>query len=329
MPLNKKQNMERIQEELIKEARKLGITVNLLNDCATENLLLIKGKKEVVFGNCATPLDQLSYQAYFAASNKQYSKYLFERLKISHPKSLVFGDGVTEKNQIKAFMEQDKTYVCKPLNGAEGEGVTMNIKTEKGVVDAWNLWKHKYAQFMVEEQVAGSDLRLQAIGGKIVAACVRKPATVTGDGRLTIEELVALRQAEIKAQNPLNKLELDVASFELLKAQNLNLKTIPKEGQKVQLKYVANMGQGATSIDITDEIHPAYNEWIARITTHLNLSIFALDVLTFDHTQAPSPETAWALEINGEPYWYHHTFSERRTHNMAKLILEDVFHDLI
>lgn len=317
--------MERIQEELVREAQRLGVAVDLLENCATDNMLLSKNGKEVVFGNCATPLNQLSYQAYFTAANKQYCKHLFERLKISCPKSLVFSNGMVEKERIETFMQSNQLYVCKPLNGAEGEGVNMYIKSIEGIIEAWDLWKDKYDQFMVEEQVVGSDLRLQAIGGRIVAACVREPATVVGDGINTVKELIALRRSEIQLQNPLNKLELDAASFELLKAQKLNLSDVPNLHEKVQLKYVANMGQGATSIDITDEIHPDYNQWIARITENLNLSIFALDVLTTDHTQAPNSKIAWALEINGEPYWYHHTFSERRTHNIAKLILEDVF----
>lgn len=317
--------MERIQEALIKEAYKLGIRVDLLEDCATENILLSKNGKATVFGASATPLDQLSCQAHFAASNKQYCKQLFERLKIAYPKSLVFENLDSEKEKVKAFMKSNQTYVCKPLNGTEGEGVCMNIKQTEGIVEAWHFWKDKYRQFMVEEQVEGYDLRLQAIGGKIVAACIRDPASVLGDGKTKLAELIVKRQKEIQIQNPVNKLELDAASYELLKAQKLDLDSVPALDQKVQLKYVANMGQGATSIDITDEIHPDYNEWIARITEHLNLSIFALDVLTTDHRQAPNSKIAWALEINGEPYWYHHTFSERRTHNMAKLILEAVF----
>ena len=96
-------------------------------------------------------------------------------------------------------------------------------------------------------------------------------------------------------------------------------------GQEVQLKEVANMNKGATAFDITDNIHPAYARWIEQVYEVLQQRVFALDVITADPTQPPTPTTAWALEINGESYWLHHTFSERRTHDMARLILKDTF----
>lgn len=317
--------MEIVQLELIKIAKTLGVAVDLLEDCATSNILLSKNGKEVLFGASATPLHEVSRQTFFTANNKQYCKRIFKQLNISHPKSIVFSDLEASYLEVEAFLEEGKCYVCKPLAGTEGRGVCMNLKKMADILVAWNSWREEYEQFMIEEQIQGGDLRIQAIGGKIVAACIREPATVIGDGLTTVKELVAQRHTVVNAQNPANKLELDLASFELLSSQNLSLTSIPALNKPVQLKYVANMNQGARSIDITDEIHPDYNNWITRLTTKLETSIFALDVLTIDYTKSPSSETAWALEINGEPYWYHHTFSERRTHNIGKMILEDVF----
>jgi cyanophycin synthetase len=34
---------------------------------------------------------------------------------------------------------------------------------------------------------------------------------------------------------------------------------------------------------------------------------------------------AKVLELNARPEWLHHTFSERRTHDVAALILESLF----
>ncbi|MGH1336453.1 MAG: hypothetical protein ACRBFS_10025 [Aureispira sp.] len=116
-------------------------------------------------------------------------------------------------------------------------------------------------------------MRIQAVGGKMEAACMRLPARLVGNGQQTAAELLAREQATIKTQNPANSLVVDAQVEALLTQQR----------------------------------------------------IFALDVITADPTQAPTPSTAWALEINGESYWLHHTFSEIRTHNMARLILKDTF----
>lgn len=317
--------MELTQVALIKEAQKWGIEVDLLEDCETDYILLSQGDKEVLFSESGTPFHELSYQTLYTVDNKQLCKRLFQKVNISTPKGIVFDDLDRQMVAINAFMRTGQLYVCKPLDGTEGKGVCMNIANIDDLRLAWNEWKHAYKYFMLEEQKDGGDLRIQVIGGKLVAACVREPAYVIGDGVTPLSVLVEQQHQKIQQQNPANKLELDRASYELLKQQQLTLTSIPTQGQKVQLKYVANMNQGAVSIDITDQIHPAYQTWVERLAETLPLSIFGLDVLTTDYKKAPTPDTAWALEINGQPYWYHHTFSERRTHNIAKLILEDVF----
>lgn len=317
--------LELTQVALIQEAAQMDIDVDLLEYCSTNNILLSKNGQDVLFSESGVPLDRLSYQAFFIAENKQYSKRLFKKLAISHPKSIVFKDINAEKNRINSFFQKGQVYVCKPLNGTEGQGVHMHITSIPQLQEVWKTLRLSYDSFILEEQKAGGDLRIQVIGGKIVAACIREPAFIIGNGKDTVQELAAEQKQIIENQNPANTLTLDEASFKLLAQQKLTINSIPTQGQKVSLKYVANMNQGAVATDITAEIHPNYKEWIEKIANELNWSIFALDVLTLDYTVAPSTQNAWALEINGQPYWYHHTFSEKRTHNIAKMILEEVF----
>lgn len=317
--------MELTQIELIEKAEKLGIEIDLLEDYATENILLSHKGKAILFSKDGAPLNQLSCQAFYIANDKQYCKRIFEKLGISHPKSIIFDQIDAEMSKISAFMSSNELYVCKPLDGTEGEGVCMHIQDLDDLRSAWNQWKYKYKTFILEEQKDYGDLRIQVVGGEIVAVCVREPAYVIGDGETVLSELVETQNKIIQNNNPVNKLELDAASMELMEKQNVNLDEIPIKGQKVVLKYVANMNQGALAIDITDQIHPDYHLWIEKLARELELSVFALDILTTDYRLAPTIETSWALEINATPYWYHHTFSEVRQHDIASMILKDVF----
>jgi len=43
---------------------------------------------------------------------------------------------------------------------------------------------------VIEESVAGLDLRIIVMGGDVVAAAVREPATIIGDGARTTAELI-------------------------------------------------------------------------------------------------------------------------------------------
>lgn len=319
--------MESIQQELVQKALLLGMEYEVLTAYGSDYLLLTHQGREVLFGPEAVPLNQITFQSYFETRNKQYCKRLLDRVGIPHPKSMVFKAVEAAQEQLKVFMQPNKQYVCKPLDGTEGKGVQLNCTTLDAVAQAVaeGQQQYGYEHFMLEEQVEGSDLRLQAVGGKLVAACRREPAAVVGDGTHTLEALMAARQAFVQQQNPANDLVVDAITQRLLQQQGLQLTDVPAAGQKVQLKEIANMNQGAMAYDITDAIHPTYSLWIERLAEALQQRVFALDLLTTDYTVSPTDQNTWAIEINGESYWLHHTFSEGRTHDIATLILKDTF----
>lgn len=84
------------------------------------------------------------------------------------------------------------------------------------------------------------------------------------------------------------------------------------------------MAQGGHAIDVTDELAPEFSDWIKAIAKALNSSYFALDVMCSDHKilLEGSPK---ALEINIRAEWMHHTFSEVRTHDLAKTVVNALF----
>ncbi|MCP4442693.1 MAG: ATP-grasp domain-containing protein [Aureispira sp.] len=315
--------MHKMHQELVSAAKDLAIEVIELDSIGAEGILLFKkDNKEVVFRE-GFPLNLLNTQTEFWLDNKQLTKRTFEQLGITCPKSIVI-EATQNEQAIADFWVDGVVYVSKPLYGTDGDGVEMNVKTKEHLKDYLNNWKSKYKLFLLEEQVEGEDLRIHILGGKIVAACCRKPAYVVGDGEQNIEELISQRSKVIKQQNPANKLIVDQVTKDLLRIQGLLLSTIPKKGQEIKLKHVANMSQGGIAIDITEELHPKYQEWVTLLAKELNASCFALDAITKDHTVYPE-DTTWALEINPRPHWLHHTFSEVKQHPMAQMILKEVF----
>lgn len=319
--------MEAILKELIRCAAPLGIDWQSLEAYGSDYLAFRHNGKEVLFSKDGVPLDHLSLQAHFIAKNKHYCKHWLKRLGIPHPKSMVLEEVAQDRSALEAFMQPGRAYVCKPLDGTEGKGIVLDCMQLDQVEAAVRRGRQQYGYryYMLEEQVQGEDLRLQAVGGRLVAACRRVPATLVGDGQSTLQALFEQHQALIQQQNPANNLVADEQTDRLLLQQGLTFQHIPDKGQMVPVKQLANMNQGATAYDITDAIHPAYAEWIERLAKALNQPVFALDVLTTDYTIAPTTEHAWALEINGESYWLHHTFSEGRTHDIGTLILKDTF----
>lgn len=317
--------MNKMQENLLKKASEMGLATRRLKPEGCGDDILISGNgKEVIF-NSGFPLALLNAQTDYIAANKQLTKELFEKLEISHPRSRVFGDLHTDADLWEKFWQSDRPYVLKPLDGTDGDGVSMHLRSKEAIITTWNAWRDKYTQFLLEEQVEGEDLRIHAIGGELVAAAVREPAYVMGNGTSTLLELIDRRRAEIETQNPRNHLPIDAAAEALMAEQNVTLNSVIENHRKIRLKYVSNMSLGGIATDITDAIHPDYAAWVRRLAAATGSSIFAIDVMTVDPKLKPGPSTAWALEINVRPHWLHHTFCEGKQHDIAGMMLEEVF----
>ena len=84
------------------------------------------------------------------------------------------------------------------------------------------------------------------------------------------------------------------------------------------------MSHGAVATDITDQLHPLYHQWIDQIVEYFNVPYFAIDFIAPDPSSEPS-KNAVVLEINAQPEWLHHTFSEVRKHDIAAVILDCLF----
>ena len=311
---------------LINRAQELGARVrdvsHLLQTSAT--FLDFNGHNELIVKG--VPSSWISHKSIEVCDNKQLTKYAFEQIGIPAPASLVFSD--LKAPEIQAFLKVGKTYVCKPIGESDGKGVKLNIKSLEEVAQYHDEYASLYDQFLLEEQVEGIDLRLHVIGGKIIAACIREPAFVVGDGQKDLASLIEDRRAEMYKQNPGNQLRIDEETQSLLSEQALSLQSIPDDNQKVKLKRVSNMAKGGRAIDVSDQIHPIFHEWAAKLATFLSSGYFGMDFLTTDYENDPAHKAS-IIEVNARAEWLHHTFSERRTHDIPSIILSQLFPNIL
>lgn len=308
--------------QLIQKAQALGITTidlsQLMQKPAT--ILEYNGISELIVEG--VPASRINVRSQYYCDNKQLTKLAFEALHLPHPRSIVFQ--MADEAQVAAFFRDGKTYVCKPLDGTNGDGIVTHIRDLETVKKYYQEYKYLNTRFLLEEQVEGEDLRIQVLDGKIAAACVRQPAFVLGNGKDSLEILIEKRRAVMRTQNPGNRLDIDSATETILSQQGISLPAVPKENQKIQLKFVSNMAQGGIATDVTDDIHTFYNDWVNALSAYLCTSYFGLDIMTTDYTQDPHFHAS-VLEINARAEWLHHTFSERKTHDIAGMILKSIF----
>ncbi|MGB0932109.1 MAG: hypothetical protein ACPGVB_15100 [Chitinophagales bacterium] len=307
--------------QFIEKAKAMGASIQDVSHLLQQNAAVLNYQSISELIIDGVPASWVNARSQIYCDNKQLTKLAYDYLQLPYLQSITFQ--TPKDSSLQSFLREDQVYVCKPLDIAQGIGVVMGIKNFEEVIAYYHEYKHLNRLFMLEEQDDGKDLRLQVIGGKIVAACIREPAFVLGNGMDSLQSLIGQRRAVMHTQNPKNVLEIDEATKSLLEEQNLSLLDIPKKVQKVQLKRVSNMAQGGVATDVTDEIHPLYQDWVTALVEYLKTPYFALDLLTQDHRANPH-EASKILEINAFADWLHHTFSERRTHDIGGMILEEL-----
>ncbi len=307
---------------IVEEARRRGISTKLSSDQYGRTATLLKsGSLEELLIE-GIPESWMSLHASRQCDNKQLTKKLFNKLGIPTLDSVEF----TQPDLLAktGLFDGQKLFVCKPTIGTNGIGVCFDIRSIDDVRDYYREHVRLGPSFLLEEQHPGYDLRIQVIEGEIVAACKRLPAFVTGDGIKSLEQLIAERRKVVRVQNPANDLVVDSDTAALISGQGLTLDSIIPESTAVQLKRISNMAQGGRAIDVTDELAPGFSMWIEAITHEIRTGYFALDIMCLDHNTLLA-ESAKALEINIRAEWMHHTFSEVRTHDLAKTIVDALF----
>lgn len=307
---------------LLIKAKTLGASVRDVSDLLRQSAAVLEYQSISELIIDGVPSSWVNARSQIYCDNKQLTKLAYDALQLPYLQSVTFQ--TPDEPKLQSFFQEGQTYVCKPLDIAQGTGVVMGLKSLEEINAYYHEYKNLGRLFMIEEQYNGKDLRLQVIGGKIVAACIREPAFVLGNDMDSLQSLIEKRREIMHSQNPKNILQVDEATKSLLKEQQISLLDIPKNHQKIQLKRVSNMAQGGVAIDVTDEIHPLYQKWVTALVDYLGTPYFALDLLTQDHQIHPR-QASKILEINAFADWLHHTFSERRTHDIAGMILQELF----
>ncbi|MBS1582216.1 MAG: cyanophycin synthetase [Bacteroidetes bacterium] len=260
------------------------------------------------------------------ACDKEETKQLLESYEIPVPKGRVVR---TEEGLEAALESVGYPCVIKPIGGNHGRGATIGIKNMEEAKAALAKAKEISRSAVVERFITGLDHRLLVIDHKFVAAAKRTPAAVTGDGRSTIEQLVAEVNMDPRRgfghEKVLTQITIDDHSEKLLARNGMTPQSVPKAGETVYLKATANLSTGGTATDVTEIVHP-YNVFMAeRISRIIDLDICGIDVMTDDITK-PLSESGAVLEVNAAPGFRMHLDPiEGLGRNVAEPVVDMLF----
>ncbi len=263
------------------------------------------GKNQVRFR--ATMTDRTSSIAVDLASNKDETKRMLKEAAIP----VAAGMTIIHEEEIKDVIDKvGFPLVFKPLDGNHGKGASINVKTEAAAIEAYHHAKKYSRKIIVEKFITGYDFRVLVINHRFIAAALREPAHVVGDGKSNIQQLIDKENKDPRRgyghENVLTEISIDKETHDQLAKYNYTLDTVLKKGEKCYLKGTANLSTGGTSTDVTDIMHPTNIFICERISRVIGLDICGIDIMAQNLSEPLEISGGVVLEVNAAPGFRMH-----------------------
>jgi glutamate--cysteine ligase len=302
------EDMELSTQLLLREALKRGVSFEILD--RKENFIRLHQNGNIQYVKQATKTSLDNYASVLAMENKLVTKKILEEEGIRVPKGYNYTQGEIEKFDFQLF--KGKPVVIKPNQTNFGIGITilkenMDESTFHRAVDI--AFEHD-STILIEEFIEGEEFRFFVIDNQVVGILHRVPANVTGNGILSIKELVGIKnQDPLRGKGyhtPLEKIQLGEAEAIFLESQQKDFDDIPASGEVVYLRENSNISTGGDSIDFTDDIPDSYKQIATKAASALNVKITGLDMIILNHTQEATPDNYAIIELNFNPAIHIH-----------------------
>ncbi|MTV25802.1 N-acetylglutaminylglutamine synthetase [Nitriliruptoraceae bacterium ZYF776] len=203
----------------------------------------------------------------------------------------------------RRFLDDLGELVVKPAQGEQGKGITVGVATPEELRQAIELAERYSTEVLLEELVAGRDLRVIVIGHQVVAAAIRKPATIVGTGRHTIAELIeSTSRRRSAATGGESSIPLDELTARCVRDQGHTMEDVLDEGAELAVRRTANLHTGGTIHDVTSQLHPATAEACVTASRALGIPVVGMDLMVPDVAQ---PEHVF-IEANERPGLANH-----------------------
>ena len=261
---------------LVDEARRRGIGVEV-QDAEHGFFRLSHGGRTV---NCRESLSDLtSAVAMSRCDDKRVTRNLLTAAGLRMPEQLLAGDD----SQLQAFLARHGRVVVKPARGEQGHGVRVDLRALDEVKAAVEDARRYCDEVIVEELAPGDDLRIVVIDWRVVAAAVRQPARVTGDGQSTVLRLIE-RQSRRRqaATGGESSIPVDAETERCVRAAGRRMDEVLPAGEILVVRRTANLHTGGTIHDVTSRLNPVLAEVAVRAARALEVPVVGLDLMVPD-----------------------------------------------
>lgn len=244
--------------------------------------------------------DQTGAIAESISSDKDLTKNLLQACGVPVPEGRIVD---SPEDAWEAAGEIGVPVVVKPRDGNHGRGVSTELMTREEVEAAYKLALPEGSDVIVERFVRGNEHRLLVVGGRLAAAARGESASVVGDGRSTILELIDTQintdpRRGTTEDYPLNLVLVDkdpAVRLEITR-QGFTPDAIPPLGAEVMIQRNGNV-----AFDVTDLVHPDVAATVSLAARILGLDIAGVDLVAEDISRPLDEQRGAIVEVNAGP----------------------------
>ncbi|NYJ05351.1 N-acetylglutaminylglutamine synthetase [Petropleomorpha daqingensis] len=280
------------------EALRRGIRVEVTDAESGELRLSLGGRSVLTIESLS---EFTSAVAMSRCDDKRVTRRLMERAGVRVPRGATAAEG--ELDAASALLDEVGEVVVKPARGEQGRGITVGVRDREGLERAVATAAQFCPDVLVEELVDGDDLRVVVIDHRVVAAAVRRPAEVIGDGRSSVRELIErTSRRRARATGGESTIPVDDITAEVVEDAGFALDDVPSSGEQIRVRRTANLHTGGTIDDVTDRLHPQLAEAAVRASRAIGIPVTGIDFLVPD---VDGPDHVF-IEANERPGLANH-----------------------
>jgi GNAT-family acetyltransferase (TIGR03103 family) len=281
---------------IVDEARRRGIQVKI-EDAEAGLFKLSHGGRSIA---CREALSDLtSAVALSRCDDKRLTHRLLDKAGLRQPEQIT----IAKDQDIIDFCTRHNRIVVKPASGEQGRGVAVDLRSEKDVRAAVKRAKELCDSVILEEFVTGQDLRIIVINEEVVAAAIRRPPVIKGDGETSIKALIEkLSRRREAATDGESSIPMDDETLRCVRMAGFDMSDILPRDESITVRRTANLHTGGTIHDVTEILHEESRNAAITAARTLGIPVVGMDFIVQD----PAKPDYAVIEANERPGLANH-----------------------
>ncbi len=242
--------------------------------------------------------------------SKAQGRAVFEKNNVPHARGMVF---FWPWSAHRFARRHGFPLVIKPNVSGYSRGSYFPIRNYRELYQAIFRAKIWWPMTMIEQYLKGANYRVLTEGKGLISVIRRYPPFVTGNGQDTIEVLIDKENVTRKEMNlhptifPVSK---NRNAIRHLRNQNLDLSSIPREGQQVEIFHRVALAPGGVVETIDQNTIAEENKTLFMdVVKMFGANVLGIDVIFEKGIEIPhSEQKCIFIEVNSRPYIKMHHY---------------------